>query len=1102
MNEGRPPITLEEVRAVRLRRQAEREAGARDSSIHAVRLRCEKSLAEFVRAGWHVLEPRATYVHSWHIDCICFPAGVKITTRHGETPIEVVRVGDEVLSFSHRRHRLEWRSVKHCMRSAGGRLLVVELASGRRLRLTPDHPVWVEGRGYVRAREVRRGEQVLRAVRRQVRDRVDGQEILLAGVLRRQAAQGVELQMPRMRGTQIVGRARLSGVLWAASMGAAADALRQLRQIGAAVPGAVGVVAENVRRFLQFPLLRPVLSGAEQPGVRRRFFGVGIVGTGQSVPDAADQMRTVSDRVTGVEPGECGEAVFNLEVAENNNYFAEDVLVHNCEHLEAVTAGLINRLMFNVPPGSMKSLLVSVFWNAWEWGPKHLTSYRTISTTYAEAAAARDCRKTRMLIQSDWYQRHWPHVELIRSGEMNFENSLTGWREGVAFGSLTGKRGDRLVIDDPHSVEKAESKLERERTVRRFREGALNRLNDQEKSAIVVIMQRLHEADIAGEILSSDMGYAAVVLPMEYESSRHCATEIGFSDPRSKDGELLCPQRFPLATVASLKRDMGNYVYCTPAETPILMGDLSMKPISEVREGDEVVGIDVPAPMEEKEPWGRRDYRRKRLRRAFVTRVMQRVAPVVRITLSSGRVIRCTPDHRWMDRRGGRFEAPFVGALPTRTRPLYRPAALGSVLLRICDPTIQEPQTLDDAREAGWLAGFFDGEGSVSVMRNRATPHALITFTQGAGRNLALCERLEAALRRFGFDFGFSERVRSDRRVALGADAPKQRHYWLRGLDLPEIQKFLHVIQPHKWRERMIEGALGAHFVIGHEHVKKIEPDGEEKVFALTTTTGNYVAWGLASANCGQYQQRPAPRGGGIFPYNAWEYWAKATAVKYGRNENQFPDFDFILGSVDSAFTTKEENDFTAMCVVGVWADLFGASQIMLMHFWRKRLRFHEAVEEIVKSANKMKCDRVLIENKAAGISIFQEISRLTREESFALQLVNPGAEDKQARAYSVSHLFREERDDGSIREGVVWVPAVTQVGGAEWPRAWAEDLMQEMASFPKGAHDDGTDACVHALRFLRNRGLVRRRQETAAEEYREILAPLNKAISRPLYPT
>src|SRR6185312_5106810 len=232
-----------------------------------------------------------------------------------------------------------------------------------------------------------------------------------------------------------------------------------------------------------------------------------------------------------------------------------------CEHLEAVTDGRITRLLVNVPPGTSKSLIVSVLWQAWEWGPKHLSSTRYLATAFNDGPVKRDTRKCRDLMLSEWYQKLWPHVQMVRTAETSFANSLTGTREGLAFGSLTSQRGDRLIIDDPHSTETAESVAERQSTTRKFREGALNRLNDQERSAIVVIMQRLHEEDISGVILALGMGYVHLCLPMEFEPERRCETKIGFVDPRMADGDLLDPARFSRETVEQLKHDMTAYAY-------------------------------------------------------------------------------------------------------------------------------------------------------------------------------------------------------------------------------------------------------------------------------------------------------------------------------------------------------------------------------------------------------------------------------------------------------------------------------------------------------------------------------------------------------------
>lgn len=229
-----------------------------------------------------------------------------------------------------------------------------------------------------------------------------------------------------------------------------------------------------------------------------------------------------------------------------------------CVHLQAITDGRITRLLINVPPGTMKSLLVSVFWPSWEWTIRPGLQYLT--TSYSEGYVKRDSRRMRDLVNSEWYQSLWgDQVTLSRTAEISFENTARGFREGKPFASLTGGRGDRVIIDDPHSTETAESEVERDSTIRIFRESVPTRLNDPQRSAIVIIMQRLHERDVSGQALALKLGYEHLMLPMEFEPERKCRTSIGFEDPRSYDGELLFPERFPREVIDRDKVPMGSY---------------------------------------------------------------------------------------------------------------------------------------------------------------------------------------------------------------------------------------------------------------------------------------------------------------------------------------------------------------------------------------------------------------------------------------------------------------------------------------------------------------------------------------------------------------
>lgn len=277
-----------------------------------------------------------------------------------------------------------------------------------------------------------------------------------------------------------------------------------------------------------------------------------------------------------------------------------------CEHLEAVARRDIIRLLINVPPGTSKSSATSVFFPAWLWGPFGAPQRRFIGASHEQGLAIRDNRKCRILIESDWYQKRWP-VKLAKdqNEKSGFENEFTGWRQATAVKSMTGKRGDDVVWDDPQSPEKAYSDQERETANRVFDETLPLRLNDPETSSITIIQQRLHENDVTGHILAKELGYEYLMLPMEFEPERRCYTavvprfmesrsevarfdphsgrwytdetplpddpvkakeimeieprEVYLNDPRKKDGDLLFEGRFPLWVVERDKKVLGEF---------------------------------------------------------------------------------------------------------------------------------------------------------------------------------------------------------------------------------------------------------------------------------------------------------------------------------------------------------------------------------------------------------------------------------------------------------------------------------------------------------------------------------------------------------------
>lgn len=488
-----------------------------------------------------------------------------------------------------------------------------------------------------------------------------------------------------------------------------------------------------------------------------------------------------------------------------------------CEHLEAITDGVeledgtyYNRLLINVPPGAMKSLLTGVFWPAWWWGPRNEPHKRFLCASHSQGLAIRDSTKMRRLIASEWYQSRWgDRVKLTgdQNAKTKFENTATGFREAVAAGSITGSRGDVVVIDDPHSVESAASDAMRSSTIEWFLEAVPTRLNNPVKSAIVVIMQRLHEEDVSGIILEKGLGYDHIMLPMRYDPARAVPTLLGIEDPRSEEGELLFPARFPEEVVDRDERVMGKY------------------------------------------------------------------------------------------------------------------------------------------------------------------------------------------------------------------------------------------------------------------------------------------------AAAGQFQQEPIPRGGGIIKAEWWKLW----------DRESYPPFDYIVAALDTAYTTKQENDPSAMTVWGVWTGGDQTAQVtrqitregemsaaiertysqehpraMLMYAWQDRLELHELVDRVRETMERYGVDKLLIENKAAGHSVAQEIRRLYGYDDFAVQLTDPKTLDKTARLYSIQHLFAE---------GLIYSP----------DRSWADMVINQTANFPKARHDDLVDTLSMALRHLRDTGIIVRNDEWTAEVDRSRMH--TGAPEEPLYP-
>ena len=247
-----------------------------------------------------------------------------------------------------------------------------------------------------------------------------------------------------------------------------------------------------------------------------------------------------------------------------------------CAYLEAFFDSRIKRLILNVPPGSMKSILVSVMGPAWKWA-KDPTA-RMINLTNEIGLATRDSLRMKNVITSDWYKARWgDRVQLSgdQKEKLHFENKRRGFRQGLGItANITGKRGSFLLIDDPADAKKAFSDVIIQSVNDTYDQAVSSRLNDPGNDGICLIMQRLRTNDLTGHLLAKkSTKWTHVRIPMEYdgEPGFDPVADLGpeyahLADPRHEIGELFFPQRFTPEVVASLKEDLGEYGWAGQAQ--------------------------------------------------------------------------------------------------------------------------------------------------------------------------------------------------------------------------------------------------------------------------------------------------------------------------------------------------------------------------------------------------------------------------------------------------------------------------------------------------------------------------------------------------------
>ena len=249
-----------------------------------------------------------------------------------------------------------------------------------------------------------------------------------------------------------------------------------------------------------------------------------------------------------------------------------------CDHVQSLLDGTLGKqnLLICVPPGSAKSSVVSVAAPAWLWirDPARRMTFASGNPS----VATRDSLRTRTIVESLWYRNTFGIVWALADDsnqKLIFETSARGFRSATTTGSrVTGSRPHALFVDDALDAADSYSKAERDAVLLWWDMAFANRLADPQTGTRCIIAQRLHPEDLIGHVLDMEpQAWETLVIPMEWEDSQRRVTSLGWTDPRTKERELMFPQRFPQSVVDAERIRLGASGFAGQhQQRPVLAG--------------------------------------------------------------------------------------------------------------------------------------------------------------------------------------------------------------------------------------------------------------------------------------------------------------------------------------------------------------------------------------------------------------------------------------------------------------------------------------------------------------------------------------------------
>ena len=234
------------------------------------------------------------------------------------------------------------------------------------------------------------------------------------------------------------------------------------------------------------------------------------------------------------------------------------------QQLRQCIDGDITRPIINMPPRHMKSIMASIALPAFLLGLDPTT--RIICVSYSRDLAIKFSRQCRELMQQPWYRRIFPDTRLApgKNTEHEFETTRGGGRLATSVGgTLTGRGGDVIIVDDPLKADEAASKARRQDVNEWFDTSLYSRLDNKQTGRILIISQRLHQDDLPGHLLSkANANWTVVNLPaicqqdqtLKWGNRPHQVHQL-------KQGEALWPEREPVTVLEDIKATVGTAVF-------------------------------------------------------------------------------------------------------------------------------------------------------------------------------------------------------------------------------------------------------------------------------------------------------------------------------------------------------------------------------------------------------------------------------------------------------------------------------------------------------------------------------------------------------------